>query len=161
MNRSRWRWLPVVLAIALCFSAKILSAQEGKGSFPPPFPPDPTRSPLLQELNLSQEQKDKIQQIHEKSQGDFEKTRETLHAAKQSLDQAMEGNLSDQEILKRFEVFQKFQQTMMRAGFEQALEVRKILDPEQRKKFSELRKKHFEEMRANHPGMPPFPPPPL
>ncbi|HKY63696.1 MAG TPA: Spy/CpxP family protein refolding chaperone [bacterium] len=128
--------------------------------FPPPprHPPDLTKAPFVAELGLSEEQKTQIQKVQEQSRSNFEERQKSVQEARASLDQAMDGSATEAVIWERFEALQKLQSEMKREGFRQALAIRQILTPEQRKKFSELRKKRFEEFRRKHPDMPPPPP---
>ncbi len=123
-----------VVGISLILSLGSLQAQESK-------PRDFTQSPLFQELNLKDTQKEKIRKIHENYQESMKQKREAVKEAKKNLEQAMLSNTDDAALRKYFDSFQNARSEMMKLHFEQALEIRKILTPEQRKKFEEAKKK--------------------
>ncbi len=113
-------------------------------------PPDFSKMPFMEELNLSEAQREKIKALHESNRPQFEKDREAMHQAKTRFDEAMDGDGSPDEIRKRFHALQKARDAMMSFGFEQALAVREILTPEQRKKFQEVRRDKFRGRMHHH-----------
>ncbi len=135
--------------LAVLMVAGMAQAQGQPRDFPPP---DFGKMPFMEELNLSEAQREKIKALHESNRPQFEKDREAMHQAKTRFDEAMDGDGSPDEIRKRFQALQKARDAMMSFGFEQALAVREILTPEQRKKFQELRRDKF---KGRHPPHPP------
>jgi len=123
-------------------------------------PHDFTKLPFIQELGLTDTQKQQIESLQEKFRTTLEPKRQAVTEARQALDAAMDSQQEDGALREKFKTLSKAQDDMRAANFEQALAIRKILTPEQRTKFRELKGKMFEEMRKNHPGMPFLPPPP-
>ncbi|MBF0493457.1 MAG: Spy/CpxP family protein refolding chaperone [Deltaproteobacteria bacterium] len=133
----------IVLGGMLAFSFRGF-AQESRGFAPHDF----KNSALFKELKLSETQKKQIQKIHETNHESFKANRQASKEARNKLKEAMEGSSSDQEIRQLFQESQKLQTELMTQRFEEALAIRKILNPEQRKQFQEFRKKMFEERHS-------------
>ena len=118
-------------------------------------PLDLTKPPYFQELNLSEEQKAQIQKIYDSNKAGFEKARTALHESKARFEQAMETDANDGAVRKAHQSFESARNEMANLGFEQALAIRKVLTPEQRQKFNEIRKEMFEKMRGGTMGSKP------
>lgn len=125
---------------------------------------------LSEELKLSPEQKEKMKELREKSKTQREAKRSEMKALRKSMKQkrneltsAMESDESDSALRNRFSELEKLQQkarhmreARSKARFENALEVRKILTPEQRKEFRgfmhERKKGHGKKGRHHRGG---------
>jgi len=132
--KNKMKFILSIVGMSLILSLGSIQAQESK-------PRDFTQSPLFQELNLQSSQKEKIQKIHENYRESMKQKREAVKEAKKNLEQAMLSDADDTTLRKYFSSFQNARSEMMKLHFEQALEIRKILTPEQRKKFEEAKKK--------------------
>lgn len=139
---------PVTIALLLTFggaialpistSASITLAQADTQS--------PRRSPRLarkenwlQELNLSKEQIQKIQQIRRQYQARLTQQRQSVKQAQQSLKDLMaSGNTSSEQIRQKFSQVQTLQQTLADTRMESMLAIRSVLTVEQRQKLTEL-----------------------
>jgi len=136
--KKQIKYVLSLVGLILLIGAGSLHAQDSK-------PHDFTKSPLFQELNLKDSQKEKIQKIHENYRESMKQKKETVKEAKKNLEQAMATDTDDATLRKYFDSFQNARNDMMKLHFEQALEIRKILTPDQRKKFQEAKKKMRED----------------
>lgn len=106
----------------------------------------PRRSPRLarkenwlQELNLSKEQIQKIQQIRRQYQARLTQQRQAVKQAQQSLKDMMASeNASSEQIRQKFSQVQTLQQTLADTRMESMLAIRSVLNVEQRQKLTEL-----------------------
>jgi Spy/CpxP family protein refolding chaperone len=114
-------------------------------------PPRPEK--MMKELGLSDEQREKIKSIREKSKDERKKSRQELQAAHEAFREKIESNASQAELRKLFNVVQDKRKAVAERGFSTALEVREVLNEEQRKKAGFLLGRYFDEGR---PGKPPF-----
>lgn len=96
---------------------------------------------LKKELGLSDEQLSKVRDIRQKSKSSVKEARKNFHSQKKAFHEAMENpEASREELLKKFDSFQKARDEFQRNRFTVMLEMRSILDPDQRQKFNELKK---------------------
>lgn len=123
---------------------------------------------LSEELQLSPEQKEKMKELREKSKtqrqakrAEMKALRKSMKQKKKELKNAMQSDESDSALRNRFSELEKLQQkaqqmkeAQSKARFENALEIRKILTPEQRKEFRgfmhERKKGHGKKGRKHH-----------
>ena len=103
---------------------------------------------LFKELNLSDQQKAEMKKIHEQNHDAMKEKREAVKQAKDQLKNAMDSNADDSKLRSYFNALQKAQNSAGEQRFEKALAIRKILTPEQRQKFRELKKKFGEEKKG-------------
>lgn len=98
---------------------------------------------LKKELNLSDEQLEKIKEIRKGKKDDMGSSREKFWETKKAFKAAMNDPKSSREDLTaKFEAFQKQRDEFQRRRFAMMLEMREILSPEQMSKFCEMKKKH-------------------
>jgi periplasmic protein CpxP/Spy len=100
---------------------------------------------LAKELNLSREQIQKLQQLRKNAQGKTKERRQTLQAAKQELNQLIQGNASTDQVRQKRQQVQSLQREIADTNFEHTLAIREILTPEQRVKLQQL----IEQRRKN------------
>jgi len=93
---------------------------------------------LMQALNLSQEQKQKLETIRKQSQAQMGQRKQALRQAEQSLRQMMQGTDSADQLRAQHQQVQELRQQMENLRFENMLAMREVLTPEQRAKFAEL-----------------------
>jgi Spy/CpxP family protein refolding chaperone len=104
----------------------------------------PRRVPLLpmrgwlKDLNLSQEQLQKIREIRQQYQERFSQRRQAVSQAQQELKDLMAGNASAEQIRQKFSQVQTLQQQLADLRMESLLAIRAILTPEQRQKLTEV-----------------------
>ncbi|WP_299415590.1 Spy/CpxP family protein refolding chaperone [Acaryochloris sp. IP29b_bin.148] len=98
------------------------------------------REQFRQELNLTPEQTEQIDQIREQGSQAKEATREEFRAAREKMQTLMASDASDDELRAQHQVLQDLHQQMGDARFENKLQIRQVLTPEQRAKMAELKK---------------------
>jgi Spy/CpxP family protein refolding chaperone len=110
---------------------------------------------MKKELNLTDEQVQKIKQTRDKNQEARKTARKNAKAARDALHDAMQTDASDTALREKFKEVQSAMQAAASAHFEEALEIRKTLTPEQRKKFRSV----MEKKGRHHGHMMDGPPP--
>lgn len=102
-------------------------AEHMERSFPPPH--------MMKELDLSEDQVAKIKAIHEKRKVEMMEAKKNVREAHQVLHQELGTDASEEALREKFKSVQSARQAMAQVHFEEVLEVRSILTPDQRKKF--------------------------
>ncbi|PZV15561.1 MAG: hypothetical protein DCF22_07040 [Leptolyngbya sp.] len=127
------------IALPLLTSACITLAQ---ADIQPPRRslPHPTRKEnWLQELNLSKEQIQKIQQIRHQYQDRLTQQRQSVKQAQQALKDLMSSkDASSEQIRQKFNQVRTLQQTLADTRMESMLAIRNVLTTEQRQKLTEF-----------------------
>ena len=93
---------------------------------------------VIDELNLSDAQKQKIKQIHQQYQGQISQSQESLRSAQQRLSQMMVGTDSSAAIRTQHQEVIQLRQALDNLRFESMLEMRAVLTIEQRRQFAQL-----------------------
>lgn len=146
----------ILVSGVLALSGSAFAKGRGKGrerSFPGPR--------MTQELNLTDAQVTKIKAIHEKNRERIESDRDERQKhrkARQDLQTLMQSDASKKELQAKFKATQpdcKKRQKMSQGHFEEILEIRDVLTPEQRKKFRGMmgKKKGKRGKRGGRKGM--------
>ena len=107
---------------------------------------------LMEELDLSQEQKQEMETIHFRSKDQIAQLQEELHQAQQELKELMTSSASTEEIRAKHREAQKLQLRLGELRFESLLAMREVMSPQQRLRFAELmqaRRQRFHEERTN------------
>ncbi|MBD2652169.1 Spy/CpxP family protein refolding chaperone [Synechocystis sp. FACHB-383] len=92
----------------------------------------------MQSLNLTDSQKQQLEAIRQKYQGQMQSLSEQLRTSQNELRTLMAGNGSDSEIRAKHSQVANLRQQLGELRFNSMLESRQVLTPEQRQKFSEL-----------------------
>ena len=121
-----------------------LFAQKPDGAMRPPG----ARSRLMQELNLTQEQMQRLDALQQQSKKQMEQPRQALRQARQDLANLMASNADENAIRAKHNQLQQLQQQMANVRFQNMLEMRKVLTPEQRQRFAQL----MQQRRGNSPN---------
>ncbi|MBD0361654.1 MAG: Spy/CpxP family protein refolding chaperone [Coleofasciculus sp. C3-bin4] len=100
---------------------------------------------LIEQLNLTEEQKQKLQAIQTQYKDQISQRKQALRQATQELRDLMAGNASADEIRAKHRQVQGLRQQMEEVSFESMLAMREVLTPEQRSQFARL----IEQRRAN------------
>jgi len=135
-----------VLFLTLTFTA--VNAQDQ----PPPDAPkpqfnEPRRPNLLQELGLSQEQRQQIRRLNADKRPLIREAQMRLRQANRNLDQAIYADDVDEtEIQARMKELQLAQAEVIKIRSLTELAVRKILTPEQLVRFREIRRQFAERL---------------
>jgi Spy/CpxP family protein refolding chaperone len=90
---------------------------------------------LLEKLNLTAEQKEKIQQIQQKYQPELTQMRDNLRSERDELREMMSSNESTNNLRSQHQKIVDLDQQLHNLNFESMLEMREVLTPEQRQEF--------------------------
>jgi periplasmic protein CpxP/Spy len=93
---------------------------------------------LVKELNLSRDQIQRLQQLRKNAQGQNKERRQALQAAKQELNQLIQGTGNSDQIRQKRQQVQSLQREIADTNFENTLAIREILTPEQRIKLQQI-----------------------
>ena len=107
-----------------------------------------SRERLIEQLNLTDDQKSKIAAIRQKYRGQMQKLQETIRNNQQELNSLLSNNASDRESRSKHQQISRNRQEISNLQFESFLEIRQVLTPAQRTEFSQL----MQERRANSPN---------
>jgi periplasmic protein CpxP/Spy len=141
---SRFRLLTllsILLSIAttiLPARADLLTAQNNRAANGELKIPAGGVGNLVKELNLSQDQIQRLQQLRKNSQGKTKERRQALRTAKQELTQLLQGSASSDQIRQKRQQVQTLQREIADTNFEHTLAIREILTPEQRVKLQQI-----------------------
>ncbi|MEB3280785.1 MAG: Spy/CpxP family protein refolding chaperone [Lyngbya sp.] len=108
--------------------------------------PDDTEQ-LLEQLNATPEQKQKMQEIRAQYQDRISERKQLVRQAQQQLQELLSSNASDSQIRQQYDELMRLKQEMSKLQFEIILEVREVLTPEQRRQFADI----MEQRRRNRP----------
>lgn len=126
----------LVLTLLLTSNLSLAAGDKGKHQKRAEF--------LKKELNLSEKQLDKVQEIRKEKKTELKVSRKNFKEAKTSFKEAMKNPKATPEELKaKFDAFQKARDEFQRKRFTLMLEMRSILGPEQLEKFNQLKGKHM------------------
>ncbi|NBD15923.1 MAG: periplasmic heavy metal sensor [Cyanobacteria bacterium] len=104
------------------------------------------RGELIDQLDLSDTQKNELQRIRNEYQPRFMEQREALFEARQTLRNMMvDDNASNSDLRQQHDKILSLRDEMGNLRFESMLEMREVLTPEQREDFAEL----MDERRGN------------
>lgn len=103
----------------------------------PGTPPRKGGMGWLRDLNLSQQQMQQIQQIRNQYKDQLQNDRTTLRQEQQRLRDLMAGNATDTDIKTQHQKVRDLRIKLADAQFNSMLEMRNVLNLEQRQKFAE------------------------
>jgi len=120
---------------------------------PPPMmgrPPEESHSapPWAKDLNLSNEQQERIQTVHEQTLKETEELQQQLMAADQKMRSLLDSDASSDELHKQHQEVQTLRQQLDEQHFEGMLAEHQVLTKEQRTQMSKL-------MQRGRPPQPP------
>lgn len=104
---------------------------------------------LVKELNLSDDQKQKLQAVRSKKQEKVKGIRKQMREKRESFRDSMLKNESESTLRTKHNEIQTIRRTLADLKFDTMMETMKILTAEQKKKFIEMRGK----MRKGRKGM--------
>ena len=93
------------------------------------------RQGVMKELNLTQEQRQKMRELRQQHRAGMKGLRSQMRQARESMKKAFQENSSEGQLRTLHNKLMDLQKSVATKRFENLLEVRKILTPEQRKKF--------------------------
>lgn len=103
---------------------------------------------LLEELDLTTEQAQRIQAIEEQAKTNSEALHEQMHQADDALRSQLASDASASELRQQHQQVQALRQQLDDQRFETMLQIREVLTAEQRTQLADLMQKH----RGNHRG---------
>jgi Spy/CpxP family protein refolding chaperone len=101
-------------------------------------PDRPQRDRWMDRLNLTAEQKQKIQAIHNQYKDQISQQQQALRQQSQQLRDLMAGTASADQIRSKHQEIETLQPQLARSRFESMLAVREVLTPDQRRQFAEI-----------------------
>ncbi len=107
---------------------------------------------LIEQLNLTEDQKQKLSTIRQKYQDRLQSLREQIKTKHQELSNMMAGNASVAQIRSQHQEILNLREQMGNIRLESMLEMREVLTPEQRTEFSQLMQKHHQQFRQRRGG---------
>jgi Spy/CpxP family protein refolding chaperone len=113
------------------------------------------RQEILEKLNLTPQQKQKIASIRQKHRSEIEGLRQQIRTNQEELQTLMAGNSTDKELMAKHQKISELRQELANLNFENMLEIRQVLTPSQRSQMAQVMK----ERRSQRP-MPEVGPPP-
>jgi Spy/CpxP family protein refolding chaperone len=109
------------------------------------------RDNLFQQLNLTPEQKAKIESIRAQSKNQSTSQREAFKQAQQELRTLMASNADSNQIRDKHNQVMAIKQQLENSGFESRLAIRDVLTPEQRAQLDQLMKQRYQNHKNQGP----------
>lgn len=113
--------------------------------------PDRPMPRWIGELNLSQDQIQRIQQIHNQYKDRMSQSVQSLRQGQQELQTMMAGTASQDQLRDKHRQVEALDQQVRQLRFESMLAMREVLTPEQRRQFAQRMQNQPRGMR-NRPG---------
>jgi Spy/CpxP family protein refolding chaperone len=102
---------------------------------------------LMEQLNLSEAQKQQMTDIRQKYQGQTRQLQQELRSERQKLKDMMAGTANESAIRSQHQRVTQLDQEMHNLRFESMLQMREVLTPEQRRQFAQLMQQRREQYR--------------
>lgn len=96
---------------------------------------------LFRQLDLTEEQRTKLAELRKEKSAKMESLRKQMKAAHEKMKAALEADSSDEALKKAHQEVRDVRAQLEDMRFESMLAIRKVLTPEQRKKFADLKQK--------------------
>jgi periplasmic protein CpxP/Spy len=109
-----------------------------------------TPGKLLQQLNLSNDQLQRIKNIRSRNNSEIRSSRQRARQLQQEIQELMAGTASSDLVRAKFNELQSARQQAAKLQFEQMLAMREVLTPQQRSQLAQLMKQR-RETRRNRP----------
>ncbi|MDX2098091.1 MAG: Spy/CpxP family protein refolding chaperone [Leptolyngbyaceae cyanobacterium bins.59] len=139
-----FRAVSMITALLLGFTGSIAVAQIAPDGLSRMGNPDTIaqrgpggRDGFLRDLNLSQDQIQKIQAIRNQYKDRMNQRRQAFQQAQRELRTLMAGTASRGQVQEKFRQVQSLRQQLEELHFNSMLEMREVLTPEQRQKFAD------------------------
>ena len=118
----------------------------------PPAEREASPMGVMDKLNLTTDQQQKIRDIRSKYQGEISQQMTQLKTEKQKLRELMTGDASDDEIRSQHDQMFKTRQKLEDLHFESMLEMRAVLTTEQRVQFAQIMDQRHQKFRNGSGG---------
>jgi Spy/CpxP family protein refolding chaperone len=125
----------------MCFPNVLAQAKVYAGE------PDDDTKQLLEQLNATPEQKQKMEDIRAQYQDQISQHKQQVRQTQQQLQEMLSTNASENQIRQKYDELIRLKQEMSKLQFEIILQVREVLTPEQRRQFADI----MEQRRRNRP----------
>lgn len=102
---------------------------------------------LMQQLNLTQDQKKELQAIQQQYRGPLHEQRQKLLQAQQELSDLMGGTASQSQIREKYRQVEALRQQVGELNLNSMLAMREVMTLEQRSRFAQLMQKRKENFR--------------
>ncbi|AFY70875.1 protein of unknown function Spy-related protein [Thalassoporum mexicanum PCC 7367] len=103
---------------------------------------------LLEELDLSDAQKQEIKEIHDRGRSQSQSLREQLRQEQEELKNLMTGTASESAIRSQFNQVKSLRTQLADIRFDHMMEVRAVMTPAQRQEFAQLMEERREQWRG-------------
>ncbi|MGB3691858.1 MAG: Spy/CpxP family protein refolding chaperone [Spirulinaceae cyanobacterium] len=110
---------------------------------------DREKSKFLEELDLSAQQKQQLQEIRTKEREEMRQLRESLYQERQTLERMAIDTASADEVREQYQKVRNLQVQLGDLHFENMLGMREVLTPAQRQKLAELMEQRRQKFRGN------------
>lgn len=117
-----------------------------------PGPPMRDGGQLFEKLNLTADQKQKMQAIRNQYQGQITQRREAMRKSRQELMNMMSGTASESQIREKHRQVLADGQRMAELQFDIMLAMREVLTPEQRRQLAQLMQERRENVTNRNRG---------
>jgi len=104
--------------------------------------PGRDKARLIQELNLTPEQTQRLQAIQNQYQEQVSQRRQAARQARQELFDLMAGTASESQVREKYRQVETLKQQAEDVKFSSLLAMREVLTPEQRRQFAERMQRH-------------------
>lgn len=104
--------------------------------------PDRGKAQLIQELNLTPDQTQRLQAIRDQDQDQISQRKQAARQARQELVDLMAGTASESQVREKYRQVEALKQQAEDARFDSLLAMREVLTPEQRRQFAERMQEH-------------------
>lgn len=105
------------------------------------------KAQMLQELNLSPEQTQRIEAIQNQYRGQITQRKQAARQAQQELRDLLAGTASADQIRQKYRQVEALKQEVAQVRFDSMLAMREVLTPEQRRQFAERTQNRRENYR--------------
>lgn len=109
---------------------------------------------IMEELNLSEAQSQKLATIRQKYQPQLRTLRDQMKTKRDEMRQLMGSNASSATIRAKNDEINKIRDKMENLRFESMMEMREVLTPDQRREFAQLMEQRRENARSRRPNAP-------
>jgi Spy/CpxP family protein refolding chaperone len=157
-------FLPVAASALIAFNQAFAGSQPAGialnsdapaaiAQLPPSSPDQPDAEgtrlpPWADAINLSTQQRQQIQALHQQTKNDTQALRQQLQQAEQQLRSLLAGNASDDQLRQLHQQIQPLRQQLDDKRFDMLLAERQILTPEQRTQLAQWMQQHQPQQRG-------------
>ncbi|MDJ0578669.1 Spy/CpxP family protein refolding chaperone [Crocosphaera sp.] len=107
-----------------------------------------------QALNLSDQQMQQLGEIRKKYRPQMQNLAQQMQAKSQELNRMMQGNASESDLRRKHQEIANLRQQMGKIRFESMLEMRTILNTEQRQRLAQFLQQRRQARGRNRPNLP-------